>query len=97
MTLPNAREREALQTLRFSEWEVRAKLYPAGPGTVAKMLEKGWIEQLLSLPSGLERFRITPAGISALEAPPPPKPSKSTLKPTAPRLKIAPPRLKTSG
>lgn len=88
MELPNARERKALQNLRYSEWEYAGNLYPAGAGTIAKMIDRGWIEQLPDSASGLKRFRITAAGIAALDAASPPRPrGKPKLKMLKPALR----------
>jgi hypothetical protein len=40
---------------------------PAGDGTIASMLRKGWIEQQFG-PGGAPQFRITDAGKTAIAA-----------------------------
>jgi hypothetical protein len=42
-------------------------LHPAGNGTIASMLRKGWIEQQIGSDGALE-FRITEAGKAAIAA-----------------------------
>jgi hypothetical protein len=64
--IPTYTERSALQRLNSREWDFERALRPAGPNTIARMLEKGWIERL---PGSAERkLRITQAGKSALKA-----------------------------
>jgi hypothetical protein len=64
--IPTYAERSALQRLSSNEWHFERTLRPAGPNTIARMLEKGWIERL---PSSTERkLRITQAGKFALKA-----------------------------
>jgi hypothetical protein len=65
--IPHHRERSSLQAIKHGNWVVRTELYPAGTGTIASMLRKGWIEQRAD-PSGTEQFRITQAGKAALIA-----------------------------
>ena len=67
--LPNARERAALQKLQSCQWEYDAKLYPAGPGTIASMIRRGWVERLHDMPFGSKRCRITLTGEAALRSP----------------------------
>ena len=39
------------------------QLHPTGPTTIAKMVEKTWVERV-----GSDRYRITPEGEAALKA-----------------------------
>ena len=64
--IPAYRERCALQTFLGADWLPVADLYPAGPSTIAGMVNKGWIEQ--SLDAAGMKYRITPAGRAALKA-----------------------------
>jgi hypothetical protein len=45
----------------------QADLYPAGDGTIATILKKGWIEHQFG-PDGALQFRITEAGKAAIAA-----------------------------
>jgi hypothetical protein len=63
--IPQYRERSALQSLKHEKWTSRASLYPAGDGTVATLLRKGWIEQQVG-PGVQRQYRITEAGKTAL-------------------------------
>jgi hypothetical protein len=63
--IPQYRERAALQTIKYRSWVPQTALHPAGEGTIASMLRKGWIESRVD-PSGAEQFRITQAGEAAL-------------------------------
>jgi len=65
--LPHNLERSALQKLSAAQGLPLAQLHPAGPQTIARMLEKGWIERQLD-PGVSTRYRITPAGEAALKA-----------------------------
>jgi DNA-binding PadR family transcriptional regulator len=65
--IPNHRERSTLQLMKYDRWIVGNDLYPAGKGTIASLVKKGWIEQRTG-PSGAHQFRITPAGRTALHA-----------------------------
>jgi hypothetical protein len=58
---PNKRELAALRELCLGTDEYEAKLQPAGPKTIAGMLEKGWIERR---PDSLDMkvYKITPRG-----------------------------------
>src|SRR5258708_36229441 len=74
--IPQYRERAALQTIKYRSWVPQTALHPAGEGTIAIMLRKGWIERQLG-PGGEPQFRITEAGKAATAAqisatPPPP-------------------------
>ena len=59
--LPNYIERSSLQELH-AVGELRAARIPASKRTIAKMIEKGWIEYV-----GLA-YRITPVGEAAMKA-----------------------------
>jgi hypothetical protein len=65
--IPNCRERAALQSIKYRSWVPQTSLHPAGEGTIASMLRKGWIEQQLG-PGGALQFRITEAGKGAIAA-----------------------------
>jgi len=45
--IPQYRERAALQTIKYRSWVPQTALHPAGEGTIAIMLKKGWIERQL--------------------------------------------------
>src|SRR6267378_4167271 len=45
--IPQYRERAALQTIKYRSWVPQTALHPAGEGTIAIMLRKGWIERQL--------------------------------------------------
>jgi hypothetical protein len=96
MDLPNGRERKALQHLAICDWESDAKLYSeqVGDGTIAKMIERRWIERLPDLPSGLKRVRITDGGQEALRAPALKPRNRPKLKVLQSRLNLLPPRIK---
>lgn len=65
--LPTYREREALILLHdHGELPLR-KLHPAGQTTLAKMIDKMWVERI-----GLDTYRITSGGSAALKAKLPP-------------------------
>ena len=64
--IPHYRERAALQSIKHRSWVSQAALYPAGDGTIASMLRKGWIERQPG--SGGAQFRITEAGKTAIAA-----------------------------
>ena len=64
--LPHNLERTALQKLSAAQGLPLAQLHPAGPQTIARMLEKGWIER--SDEGASTRYCITPAGQAALKA-----------------------------
>jgi hypothetical protein len=65
--IPQYRERAALQTIKYRSWVPQTALHPAGEGTIAIMLKKGWIERQLG-PGGAPQFRITEAGKAAIVA-----------------------------
>jgi hypothetical protein len=64
---PQYRERAALQSIKYRRWVPQTSLHPAGEGTIASMLRKGWIERQLG-PGGASQFRITEAGKAAIAA-----------------------------
>jgi hypothetical protein len=41
--IPQYRERAALQSIKYRSWVPQTALHPAGEGTIASMLRKGWI------------------------------------------------------
>jgi hypothetical protein len=45
--IPHHRERASLQSIKDRNWVIQADLHPAGEGTIASMLRKGWIERQL--------------------------------------------------
>jgi hypothetical protein len=59
--IPQNRERAALQSIKHRSWVPHTALHPAGEGTIASMLRKGWIAQQFSV-GGTPLFRITGAG-----------------------------------
>jgi hypothetical protein len=73
--IPNYRERASLQSIKNGNWVIEMALHPAGKGTIASMLRKGWIERRAD-PAGLVQFRITGAGKAALVAKIPAGPSE---------------------
>jgi DNA-binding PadR family transcriptional regulator len=52
-----------MQLLRAHGEMPLLKLHPTGPTTIAKMVEKGWVERV-----GSDTYRITAAGEAALKA-----------------------------
>jgi hypothetical protein len=72
--IPQYRERAALQSIKYRTWVPQTALHPAGDGTIASMLRKGWIEHQLG-PGGAPQFRITDAGKTAIAAKIPASPS----------------------
>jgi len=62
----NKRERRALESLRRAEWEYADRLVSAGPATVAKLIERGWAEELPANAVRLRRLRITALGTEQL-------------------------------
>jgi hypothetical protein len=65
--IPQYRERVALQSIKFRSWVPKTALHPAGEGTIASMLRKGWIERQLG-PGGALQYRITEVGKVAIAA-----------------------------
>jgi hypothetical protein len=65
--IPQYRERAALQSIKHRGWVPQTALHPAGEGTIASMLRKGWIDRQLGL-GGAPQFRITEAGKIAIAA-----------------------------
>jgi hypothetical protein len=65
--IPNYRERASLQSIKNGNWVIEMALHPAGKGTIASMLRKGWIERRVD-PAGVVQFHITQAGKVALTA-----------------------------
>lgn len=68
---PNYRERTALQAASLRTWATEYDLHPAGPGTIAILLRKGWLEKF-SDEAGGPKFKITDVGSQALSARMPP-------------------------
>ena len=62
--IPNHYERSALTKLASGRELPLSKLFPAGRTTIAKLLEKGWIERAGST----QHYRITEGGKAALRA-----------------------------
>lgn len=75
-SIPQYRERIALQSIKHRNWVPQAALQPAQEGTIATMLRKGWIERQLG-PGGQPQFRITEAGKAAIAAKIPAKPIRA--------------------
>jgi hypothetical protein len=73
--IPQYRERSALQSIKYRSWVPKTALHPAGEGTIASMLRKGWLERQLG-PGGAPQFRITEAGKAAIAAKIPAGPSE---------------------
>jgi hypothetical protein len=65
--IPQYRERAALQSIKYRSWVPQTALHPAGEGTIASMLRKGWIERQMGA-GGEPQFRITEAGKAAIAA-----------------------------
>ena len=65
--LPHNIQRTALQNMGGCQWMLARALYPAGKGTIAAMLAKGWIEASHG-PGAQPLYRITLAGQEALKA-----------------------------
>jgi hypothetical protein len=65
--IPHHRERASLQSIKNRNWVIQADLHPAGKGTIASMLRKGWIERRADH-AGSVQFRITEAGKAAVAA-----------------------------
>jgi hypothetical protein len=65
--IPNHRERASLQLMTHGNWVALKDLYPAGKGTVASLVSKGWIEADPNT-SGIRQFHITQTGRTALSA-----------------------------
>ena len=63
-TIPNHYERSALTKLASGRELPFSKLFPAGRHTIAKLLEKGWIERA----GPKQHCRITEGGRAALRA-----------------------------
>jgi hypothetical protein len=60
---PNYRERTALQAASLRAWATEYDLHPAGPGTIAVLLRKGWLEKLSDAARG-PKFKISETGSS---------------------------------
>jgi hypothetical protein len=65
--IPQYRERAALQAIINRSWVPQAALHPAGDGTIASMIRKGWLERQLGS-GGEPQFRVTEAGKTAIAA-----------------------------
>jgi hypothetical protein len=63
--IPQHGERASLQAIKDRDWVTQAALHPAGKGTIATMLRKGWIESRPARAGSME-FRITDGGRAAL-------------------------------
>jgi hypothetical protein len=62
-SLPTVRERQALQLLLSGDWKSVRAIYPPESRTLARMIEKGWIERK---PLGV--YRITDTGRMAFRS-----------------------------
>jgi hypothetical protein len=72
--IPQYLECAALQSIKYRSWVPQTALHPAGEGTIASMLRKGWLERQIG-PGGAPQFRITEAGKAAIAAKIPVDPS----------------------
>jgi hypothetical protein len=68
---PNYRERSALQAATVRDSVTEHDMHPAGAGTIAVLMRKGWLERLEDA-TGAPKFKITPVGSQALAAQLPP-------------------------
>lgn len=68
---PNYRERTALQAASLRAWATEHDMHPAGPRTIAGLLQKGWLEKSEDVAGG-PKFKITDVGSQALSAQMPP-------------------------
>ena len=66
MTTPNHYQRQIMQLLRGAGW-VQAIALPSSPRTIAKLVNKGWIEKRDT--SSGPVYRLTEAGLQAKKAP----------------------------
>jgi hypothetical protein len=64
--IPHNLERTALQKMNAAEGLLARQLHPAGQVTLNGMIAKGWIEKQTDANGA--RYRITPAGETALKA-----------------------------
>jgi hypothetical protein len=65
--VPHNLERSALQRMSATRGLPSTQMHPAGKGTIAGMLAKGWIKKQTAAGGGLS-YLITPAGEAALRA-----------------------------
>ncbi len=64
----NAVQRQLMQYLRGGDWVPISKLsLPVGQRTLNRIVENGWIERRGSGPRS--EVKLTPAGLTALQAP----------------------------
>ena len=63
----SAPHRQVMQYLRAGNWVPISKLPEVGEGTLARILQNGWIERQGVGPRS--EIRITPAGLAALQKP----------------------------
>ena len=66
--LPHNKERHALQALLSGNWKPAPALHPTGENTLAKMVDKGWLERRVARHF---EYRITDAGREAFRQPMP--------------------------
>ncbi|MBB4123280.1 hypothetical protein [Martelella radicis] len=88
---PTTRQRNALRAAADPDGASVAEFSKegAGDGTIAILLENGWIEEFLS-PDGNKRWKITEAGKEARRRKPEKKPKAPKLASMKPRLSPAP-------
>jgi hypothetical protein len=65
--LPQNLERSTLQRMSSTQGLSPKQMHPAGKGTIAAMLAKGWIKKQIVTGAGVH-YLITPAGAAALKA-----------------------------
>jgi hypothetical protein len=65
--LPHNLERSTLQRMSATQGLPSKQMHPAGRGTIAAMLAKGWIKKQMVTGAGVH-YLITPAGEAALKA-----------------------------
>lgn len=75
-----------LRNIRFLEKENEAQLY-CGEIVRQRLLDEGWIERLPDGPTGTRYYRITSAGLTAVDMPEPPAPKRPKLKTFAPKVR----------
>lgn len=63
----SAPHRQVMQYLRAGNWVLLSKLPDVGEGTLARILQNGWIERRST--GARTEIRITPAGLAALQKP----------------------------
>ena len=90
------REYDVLRVLSYGTIESRGGLYPAGEGTIARLIASGWIDPVPEGAVGLQMgYRITEAGKTAYEIGCTPKSPRQPVRVMAlqPRVRPLPPRI----